>query len=124
MTPIVLNDENANPVTFVVRRQPSATLSAILQPVATGNGTKTELPRIEISMRVAGGRTEPVATVAVPFGETRNGTYHKLGQVTHVIRASQPDAAPNAVVERAATFAAQLTQNQAILDLFRDGELS
>lgn len=124
MTPIVLNDENANPVTFVVRRQPSATLSAILQPAATGTETKTELPRIEISLRVAGGRTEPVVTVAVPFGETRNGTFHKVGQVTHVIRASQPDVASDVIVERAAAFAAQLTQNQAIIDLFRDGALS
>lgn len=123
MENITLKNSAGVDTIFTVRRQPGTNVPALLQAQSTG-GTRVAQAKIEIGTTVRAGRSEPVATVVVPYGSTVNGVFSKAGQVTNVIRASQPDAAPDVARLDAEAYASQLAAHIVLRDLFRDGNVS
>lgn len=121
-TSITIKDSTATDRVFTVRRQPSGSASAVLVHELTGAGqNRTMYPKIELSSQVVSGRSQPVATVTVPYGALVDGAWVKQGQVSTVISAKQPDAAPDLVRLNAEAYARNLLANPQVMSLFQDG---
>lgn len=124
-TNIVIKDSTGTDRTFEVIRQPSGSQSAILLLSISGAGmNRTAFPKIELSTRISNGRTQPVASVVVPYGAVVNGNFVKGGQVAETINATQPADAPELAREDAAAYAKNLLANPQVLALFSDGVIS
>lgn len=108
---------------FEVVRQPSGTQSAILLYTPPGAVYRTEAAKIEISAKTINGKTTPVATVAVPYGVTSDGVFKKLGQVNHVLSATQPADCPSTARFDAEAFARNILANTQIQALFKNGTI-
>ena len=122
MQSITLKDKDGTDVVFDVVRQPSANVSAILyQKSSDPSMNRTGLVKIELSSRISDGKTTPTATVSVPYGAVKDGSFVKLGQVSEVRTASQPANTPAAARFNAAAFARNLTSNAQVIALFENG---
>lgn len=122
---INIKDSTSTDREFTVIRQPSGTQSAILQLKLSGTDmNRTAFPKIELSSKVVNGRTEPVATVTVPYGTVADGTFVKKGQVNQVMRATQPADAPQLALADAEAFGRNLLANPQVQALFANGLMS
>lgn len=121
-TSITIKDSTDTDCVFDVIRQPYGTQSAVLLLKNTSPGmNRTAFPKIELSSKVVDGRTEPVLSVAVPYGAVVNGNYVKQGQITHVVRANQPAAAPELARADAEAFARNALMDTQVRALFASG---
>lgn len=122
---IVLKNAEGTDVTFNVVRQPSGTQSAILYEVNNSAGmNRTGLAKIELSTRVVAGKTQPVASVTVPYGAVVNGNFVKQGQVADTRSATQPADTPTLARANAAAFAVGLANDEQVKSLFETGLIS
>lgn len=121
-TNIVIKNAAGTDVTFEVVRQPSANQSAILYEKSTVQGmNRTGLAKIELSTRLANGRSNPVVSVTVPYGAVKDGNFVKTGQVSDTRSAMQPADTPTGARSDAAVFAANLAVNPQVQSLFATG---
>lgn len=124
LTSITIKDSTETDRVFTVIRQPSGTQSAILQLSLDGTGmNRTAFPKIELSGKIVNGRTEPVASVAVPYGAVVDGAFVKKNQVNHVVRATQPADAPELVRADAEAYARNLLADPQVVAMFANGSL-
>lgn len=124
-TNIILKNAAGTDVTFTVVRQPSGTQSAILHAVDNSAGmNRTGLAKLELSTRIANGRTNPVCSVVVPYGAVVNGNFVKQGQVADTRSASQPADAPTLARLDAAAFAKNAAASEQVAALFETGLIS
>lgn len=122
MQSITIKDKDGTNVVFEVVRQPSANVSAILYQKSTDpTMNRTGLVKIELSSRIADGKTTPTATVTVPYGAVKDGSFVKLGQVAEVRSASQPANTPAAARFNASAFARNLNSDPQVIALFDNG---
>lgn len=121
-TSITIKDSAGIDREFTVIRQPSGNMSAILVSALAGAGmNRTAFPKIELSGKVVNGRTEPVATIAVPYGALVDGAFVKKNQVTAVARATQPADAPELARADAEAFARNLMSDPQVMAMFQNG---
>lgn len=122
---ITIKDSMGTDREFTVIRQPSGTQSAILQLKLAGTDmNRTAFPKIELSGKVVNGRTEPVASVVVPFGAVVDGAFVKRGQVAHVARATQPADAPEQARADAEAFTRNLLADPQVMAMFANGTIA
>ena len=122
---ITIKDSTDTDREFTVIRQPSGTMSAILQLLLSGDDmNRTAFPKIELSSKVVNGRTEPVATVTVPYGTVVDGAFVKKGQVNQVMRATQPADAPRLALADVEAYGRNLLADPQVQALFAHGLVS
>lgn len=122
---ITIKDSTNTDRAFTVIRQPSGSQSAILQlTLAVAGMNRTAFPKIELSGKVVNGRTEPVASVVVPFGAVVDGAFVKRGQVAHIARATQPADAPELARADAEAFTRNLLADPQVMAMFANGTIA
>lgn len=122
---ITIKDSTDTDRVFTVIRQPSGTQSAILQLKLDGTDmNRTAFPKVELSSKVVNGRTEPVATVTVPYGTVADGAFVKKGQVNQIMRATQPADAPQRALADAEAYGRNLLADPQVQALFAHGLMS
>lgn len=123
METIRIKDANNVDTAFTVVRQPGANISAVLYANALG-GTRIEQPKLELSSRLTNGKMEPVVSLVVPYGVTKDGVFSKTGQVSMTLRETQNSDAPQAVIANAVAWSTNAFKDPQVQALLRSGFVS
>lgn len=123
METISIKDASGVDTAFTVVRQPGANISAVLYANALG-GTRTEQPKLELSSRLTNGKMEPVVSLVVPYGVTKDGVFSKTGQVSITLRETQNSDAPQAVIAHAVAWSTNAFKDPQVQALLRSGFVS
>lgn len=124
-TTITLKDSTATDRVFNVVRQAAGRDSAVLLCIPAGAGmNRTAALKLELSSKIIGGSSRPVATVAVPYGAVIDGNFVKRGQVSSVHSVTLPSDAPELARADAEALSKNLLADPQIIAMVTNGYVS